>query len=228
MISTRIGPTILTTIAALGLISACQSNRPSPIDEPSTQEGLVRVETKAVNAAYRRPDALLTGYNKLLLQPVDVQFAKNWKPDSSGSALYQMNRVDREKIKSDLAQGFADIVRQELGKGGYSLVTEPAQDVLEVRAAIVNLYITAPDVSMQTGGRTRVYTTDAGQMTLILELHDSVTGELLARAYDRRSASRGTWTWTTSVSNSADARRIMSSWASALRSALDASRAAAA
>jgi hypothetical protein len=45
-----------------------------------------------------------------------VQFAKNWKPDSSGSALYQMSRVDRQNIKSDLAQGFADIVQQELEK----------------------------------------------------------------------------------------------------------------
>jgi hypothetical protein len=175
---------------------------------------------------YRRPDVTLAGYDKLLLHPIEVQFAKNWKPESGGSALYQMNRVDRDKIKTELAQAFADVVKRDLETGGYPLVTEPAADVLEIRAAIVNLYITAPDVSMQSGGRTRVYTTDAGEMSLILELHDSVTGELLARAYDRRSASRGTWQWTTSVSNSAEAKRIMSSWATALRNALDASRAA--
>ena len=41
--------------------------------------------------------------------------------------------------------------------------TEPAADVVEMQAAIVNLYITAPDVSMQTAGRTKVYTSDAGR-----------------------------------------------------------------
>jgi hypothetical protein len=207
------------------LLVGCQSNPSNPIAEPSVNEGLVPVETKAVNAVYRRPEATLSGYNKLLLHPIDVQFAKNWNPASGGSALYQMNPVDREKIRTDLSQAFADIVTSDLEKGGYPMVSEPDSDVLEVRAAIVNLYVTAPDVSRQAAGRSRVYTADAGEMTLIVQLHDSVTGELLARAYDRRSASRGAWTWTTSISNSANARRILSSWAAALRNALDASRA---
>ena len=217
---------VAALVVAAALLASCQSSPSTPIDEPSTQEGLVRVQTKAVNAAYRRPGATLSGYNKILLPPIEVQFAKNWDPGSGGSALYRMNRPDREKIRSDLAQAFADVVRDDLEEGGYPLVTEPAEDVLEVHAMIVNLYITAPDVSTQTGGRSRVYTADAGEMTLIVQLHDSVTGELLVRAYDRRGASRGMWTWTTSVTNSADARRILSSWATALRNALDASRAA--
>jgi hypothetical protein len=217
---------VLVSFAAVAALLASPSSRASPADDLASEEGLVKVETKAVNALYRRPGATLGGYNKLLLHPVEVQFAKNWNPQSSGSALYRMNKVDRERIKSQLAQGFADIVKKELETaGGYPLVSEPGEDVLEVRAAIVNLYITAPD--MKTAGRDRVYTTDAGQMTLIIQLHDSVTGELLARAYDRRSASRGFWTWTNSVTNSADARRIITGWAKALRSALDASRASA-
>jgi hypothetical protein len=170
------------------------------------------------------PGATLIGNNKLLLHPIEVQFAKNWESKNGGSALYRMSNVDRERIKTQLAQGFADTVRKELEtSGGYPLVNDAAEDVLEIRAAIVNLYITAPDTKQP--GRTMVYTTDAGQMTLILQLHDSVTGELLARAYDRRNASHGVWTWTTSVSNTADARRIITNWAKALRSALDASRA---
>ena len=115
--------------------------------------------------------------------------------------------------------------RRELEKGGYPLVTEPAADVVEMQAAIVNLYITAPDVSMQTSGRSKVYTSDAGQMTLIMQLHDSVTGQLLARAYDHRDAGPDMWTWTTSVTNTAEAKRIIATWATALRKAWDASRA---
>jgi hypothetical protein len=98
-------------------------------------------------------------------------------------------------------------------------------DVLEIQAAIVNLYITAPDVSMQTSARTKVYTSDAGHMTLIMQLHDSVTGQLLARAYDHRDSGPDMWQWTNSVTNTAEARRIIATWATALRKALDASRA---
>ena len=214
---------------ALGLaatLGGCQSTRPSPIEDASTQLGLVRVKTSAVDAAYKRPDASLGGYSKLLLRPIDIQFAKNWDPGNSGSALYQMHEPDREKIKSELADVFVDVFKKEMEKGGYPLVDTAGPDVLEMRAAIVNLYINAPDVSMDVPGRTKVYTADAGEMTLVMELHDSVTGQLLASAYDQRAGDgSGMWQWTNSVSNTAEARRIISSWATALRKAFDASRA---
>lgn len=220
---------LLSTAAlACALLSGCASTQMSPIDELSLQEGLQRVDSKVVDAVYRRPEANMAVYNKLLLRPITVQFAKNWEPEKSGSALYDMTPPDREKIKSELADLFAEVFRKELEKGGYPLVTEPGKDVLEMQAAIINLYITAPDVSMQTAGRTRVYTSDAGHMTLITQLHDSVTGQLLARAYDHRDSGADVWQWSNSVTNTAEARRIITSWATALRKALDASRAGAA
>jgi hypothetical protein len=216
------------TALACAMLSGCQSNKLSPIDELSLQEGLQRVENKTVDAVFRRPEARMSTYSKLLLRPIVVQFAKNWEPERGGSALYDMHPPDREKIRTELAEVFADVFQKELAKGGYPLVTEPAQDAVEIQAAIVNLYINAPDVSMQTPGRTKVYTSDAGHMTLIMQLHDSITGQLLARAYDHRDSGPDMWQWTTSVTNSAEARRIIGSWATALRKALDASRAGAA
>jgi hypothetical protein len=214
---------LLATSVLCGLL-ACQTTKQSPIDELSTQEGLQRVDVKGVDAVYRRPGANLTPYNKLLVQPVAVEFSKNWKPEQD-SELYRMNEPDREKIRQELAQLFAEVMVNELQtKGGYQLVTEPAADVLEVRPAIVNLYITAPDVSMQTAGRVRTFTADAGEMTLIAELRDSVTGTLLARAFDRRQGNDMMWQWTNSVTNTADARRVITSWADTLRNALDVAR----
>lgn len=215
---------LLFSATALCGLAACQSTKQSPIDELATQEGLERVDVRGVDAVYRRPGANLSAYNKLLVRPVYVEFSKNWKPEQD-SDLYRMNEPDRDKIRQGLAEMFADVMVEELQtKGGYELVNEPAGDVLEVRPAIVNLYITAPDVSMQTAGRVRTYTADAGEMTLVAELRDSVTGTLLSRAFDRRSADNMTWQWTTSVTNSAEARRIITSWADTLRNALDASR----
>jgi hypothetical protein len=62
-------------------------------------------------------------------------------------------------------------------------------------------------------------------MTLIMQLHESVTGQLLARADDHRDRGPDMWQWTNSVTNTAEARRIIATWATALRKALDASRA---
>jgi hypothetical protein len=62
-------------------------------------------------------------------------------------------------------------------------------------------------------------------MTLKLELYDSVTGDLLATASDRREApDRGYMQWTTSVSNRADARQMLQGWAKDLRKRLDEAR----
>lgn len=221
----KLGSMALGAPAALLLLAGCQTTGPSPIDEPSSREGLVRVEHANIDAVYRRPGTTLSLYSKLLLRPIDVQFAKNWDPAGS-STLYRTHEPDTDKIRNELAEAFAQVVRRDLEEGGYPLVEQPGEHILEARAAIVNLYITAPDVSMQTPGRSKVYTTDAGEMSLILQLHDSVTGQLLARAYDRQAGMEsGAWTWTTSVSNTAEAKRIISIWATALRKALDASRA---
>jgi Protein of unknown function (DUF3313) len=214
-------------VAALACaLQGCQTtSKPNALDELSMHEGLVRVDNKSVDSVYRRPEARMGVYSKLLLRPISVEFAKNWDPGKSGSALYDMHEPDREKIKRELAEVFAEVFRKELEKGGYPLVTQPAADVLEMQAAIVNLYITAPDVSMQVAGRSKVYTSDAGHMTLIMQLHDSVTGQLLARAYDSRDSGSDMWQWTNSVTNTAEAKQIIGVWAKALRKALDASRA---
>jgi hypothetical protein len=216
--------TLVGAVLAAALLQGCQATRPSPIDEQSLHEGLQRVDNKAVDAVFRRPDARMSTYSKVLLRPITVQFAKDWDPKDSGSALYKMHEPDRDKIKSELADAFAEVFRRELEKGGYPIVAEPAEDVVELQAAIVNLYVTAPDVSMDVAGRSKVYASDAGHMSLIMQLHDSVTGQLLARAYDHRNSGGDSWQWTNSVTNTSEAKRIIGTWARELREAFDASR----
>jgi hypothetical protein len=75
-----------------------------------------------------------------------------------------------------------------------------------------------------TSARSESFTTSAGSMTLYAELYDSVSGEILARAMDRRQDSgapgRGL-TWTTQGSNLAAARDILRRWADVLVQRLD-------
>lgn len=212
------------TVAAIGLwLAACSST--TAIDEPSTLEGLRRVDVPNIDAVYLRPDVDLSQYDRVLIRDVDIAFSHGWERNQQ-SATSRWTSEDSERIKRELAELFARTVRQELDvEGGYRIVDEPGQGVLEIRPSIVDLYINAPDLSRTEPGIVRRYTTDAGRMTLIAELRDSISGELLARAYDKREDMRHTyWEWTTSVTNSQKARQAIRIWADALRDALDRTR----
>ena len=65
-------------------------------------------------------------------------------------------------------------------------------------------------------------------MTLYVELYDSVTGDLIAKAMDRKAdrSNDGFYTWTNRATNTAAADRILKGWAKILVDALDEARAA--
>ena len=122
----------------------------------------------------------------------------------------------------DLSAEFLKVFTDELqNKGGYQVVTSGAEDVLVLRPAIMDLDVTAPDT--MSAGRSYTLTESAGAMTLYLEVYDSVTSQILARAIDREtSRGMGRIQWANSVTNKQEADRVLRRWASALRSQLDA------
>jgi hypothetical protein len=125
-----------------------------------------------------------------------------------------------EKIKKKVADGFREVFTEELQtKGGYAIVDQSGEDVLIVRPAIMNLDITAPDI--QSSSMTRGVVASAGQMTLFMELYDSSTGDIIARVIDPQAADRGGFAMmASSVTNTAEAKRIIRKWAETLRSHL--------
>ena len=197
------------------LIAAAQSSS-SPFP------GLELVNSKNVDLLYRRPDIDVSAYGKILLgQPV-IEFSKNWNPRNYGT--YGLSAAQLKKIRVDLAALAKSTFAKVLGDGGYAIVTQAGDGVLEITPSIVNLYINAPDT--KTAGPSKTYTMDAGSMTLALEVSDSVTGTLLVVAYDqKRDSSTGRWQWTTSASNRAAASLILTGWAEQLKRDLDAVRA---
>jgi len=93
-----------------------------------------------------------------------------------------------------------------------------------VRPSIINLDINAPETRMTT--RSTSYVHSAGEMTLYVELYDSVTGDLIAKALDRREDrnDQAMYSWANSSTNKAAAQRILKGWADVLLEALNAAR----
>ena len=171
---------------------------------------------------YRRPDEDLTAYTKVRIGDPQVEFSKSWRPRDHGT--YGLSASDLARIRSDVSALTKTTFAKVLRDGGYEVVTELGDGVLDVVPNIINLYINAPDV--MTAGRSRTYTMEAGSMTLALQLSDSVTGTLLAVAYDsKRDPGFGRMEWSTSVSNRAAAERALTAWAQQLKRDLDAARA---
>ena len=156
-----------------------------------------------------------------------MAFKKDWLRNQNQKRHDLATRIkpeDMDRIKAALSTRFNEEFTKVLEKGGYKVVDEGGENVLVLRPAIINLDVTAPDV--RTAGMTRTYTTSAGEMTLYVELFDSATGAKIGQAIDRqRALDNGRITYTNSVTNTAEANRILRKWANLLVDALDEAKA---
>ena len=189
-------------------------------------EGMELVEDSELATVYADPDADLSIYNRVMLLDATVAFKKNWKRNQNRSYPMKVKDEDMVKIQEEVAQSFREVFTEELVNAGYAMAEEPAEDVLLVKPAIVDLDVAAPDIKSPNFSRS--FSESAGEMTLNLELFDSLTDDKIAKATDRkRDRYRGYMDWRTSVSNRSDARRMMTAWAKALTATLDEARASA-
>ena len=186
-------------------------------------DNLVPVEDAQVAAAYIDPNADFSVFNRAMILDTFVSFRSGWERDQRrGTRGTRISSTDIERIKTRVSELFNSVFIEAMeADDGFEVVTEPDYDVLLIRAAIIDLDITAPDTS--SAGRSRTYTADSGAATLYIELYDSVSGQIIGRAIDRQAARNpGSFMrWTNRASNTADARRVFRSWANTLRGFLD-------
>jgi hypothetical protein len=217
----RVIAAALAGTLALGGV-ALAADRDLPATSP---EGLVLQEKSKLGAVvYVRPGVDFSRYNRVAILECPVSFRKDWQKEQNRDRASPSNRVtaeDMEAIKKGLSEEFLKIFTDELqNKGGYTVVTSAGEDVLVLRPAIIDLDVVAPDT--MTTGRSYTLAEEAGAMTLFLELYDSVSSQIVARAIDREtSRGSGRIQWTNRVTNKAEADRVFRRWASALRARLD-------
>lgn len=185
-----------------------------------SEDGLQKVNIKGLDVVYARPGSSLAGYTKVLLKPVEVAFRRDWGRPATGTAGGRVRSEDAQRIRERLMAVMAEETLKVLAEGGYAVVDAPGDDVLEVDGSIRDLFITAPDIP--SASFTRVYSVSAGEMTLVAELRDSVSGETLMRVYDHAYARESGFAHRiTNIENASEARAIAKEWASKLRQQLD-------
>ena len=192
-------------------------------EAPASWDGLVEVKPKKMDLVYLLPGADFRPYTKVMVDPTEVAFRKDWLKDMNRSSVSLSRHVTEEdaaKILEAARSNFDDIFQEAFTKAGYAVVATPGPDVLRVSTGVLNLYLNAPDT--MSAGRTRTYTANAGEATLVIEVRDSTTGALLGRVVDRRETKDpGGVQMATSVSNLSDFRMLFKQWAATTAKGLD-------
>ena len=161
-----------------------------------------RVPNTAVEYAYINQEADFSKYTKLLSGGLEIYYPEGEEtPDPA----------DLDRIRGYFRDAFVSAIGD-----AYEIVTEPGPDVLKVSAQIVDMKISPGGAVYEPTGRLRDVVAH-GELTFLMEMSDSVTGQALARAGDKSSdisADRDDATWD-------DVQRAAEYWAGLFRNWLD-------
>jgi len=213
-------------LAALAVGGATVAFAAAP---PADWDGLSRVSSTRLQHVYLLPGADFRPFTKVMLEPTEIAFQKNWQRDFNSRTIRgPSNRISNSDIEQMVNEGgkaATEVFSQAFAAGGFSVVNQPGPDVLKVRTAVVNLTVTSPD--RMTAGRSRTYSGEAGTATLVIEARDSVSGALLGRAVDAQVAGDSSiFLNRTRMSNRADFRALAQRWAKTAVSGLQRLRSA--
>ncbi len=216
---------ILIGLVAVAAISGCTASAPT-VDTSAAAEmtfdGLYPVKNARADQAWARSDVDLTQYSKIMLQSVGVEYRPGGESGHSFAARsrggpYEVTEEQKARFEATMREAFVE----ELAKSKhFTIVSEHGPDVLLVRGALLDVVSWVPPDPV--GARSDVYLSRVGEATLVLELRDSITEAILARAVDRRAAEDVMGLQESNrVNNRTEIRRLGRTWGGMLRGSLD-------
>src|SRR6478735_157030 len=215
----------LLRLAALGSMLVWAARAHAAAAPETTPDGLALVKKTSADLVYRRPDVSFAGYTKILLVEPTIAFRKHWQTGVNlETPARPVSDDDMQKIITRGKELLLEEFATELTKAGYTLASGRGPDVLAVKPMILDLDVFAPEPGNLPATMANTYTKGVGEATLVVELFDSPSGQLLARAFDKKSSEDNRSTWTVprnQASNTADARRAFADWAGMLATGLD-------
>jgi hypothetical protein len=204
-------------------VSACGSPTPrfaTGSDATLSAEGLRRVEDSGFQRAEARPGVSFARYGAVWLRyPADIAYRNPPMPRQPelGGDNYPLS----ERMAASWMASLRETFRREITDGHRDSVDSAGPGVLEIRIFLIDLVLHAPLVTL--GGDDLQWVNSLGEVTIVIELVDSESGELLARLADRdQLAPEST---RPARANERDAvfevNRLIRQWAAQLRLLLD-------
>ena len=206
-------------LALIALLAACTA---SPPPAETTDDGLVRVPSRAEGGVYRNPNADFTRYKRLILEPLIVEFAEGWRKQHPDISDAEVRRIQVETAKNFLEVFTGSLVDE----GPFELAEVREPDVLGVIPRMLDLKIPAPETEADTGYQS--YSPHAISMQMTGELRDAVTGDILLRVIMIEPENRDKLIHIGGPNRLANAREIrisLEKWSRLVREAIDVAKA---
>lgn len=207
------------------LLAGCATPTPTMQAGPGAEvtfDGLNRIDNSAFKDAWADPDADWARYDKIMPGGAFFEFravkktSSTTRSSSSNSEFY-IDDASRQRLQDEVSSVF----NEELAKSTrFGVADAPGENVLIIRGGLHDIVSNTPPEMI---GRGEIYLRSFGEATLILEVVDSMSGEVLARAVERRRAERagGDMQQANTVTTWAEVRRLARRWATTLRNGLD-------
>ncbi len=218
--SYQVGVVVFAAIMFSGCTTAPATIDTSPGAEVSF-DGLHKVKGGRMAEAWARPDFDISSYSKVMVQGAGVEFRPGgWKGSSRDlgpAGHYAVADSTKVMFRQQMGEAFmAELSKSEV----FTIVTEPGPDVLLIRGSLIDVISKIPK---ENSVQSSTFVSEVGEATLVLEIRDSVSDGILYRATDRQTASRSGsgLSYSTTVTNVMEFRRVAESWATILREGLD-------
>jgi hypothetical protein len=211
------------TLLALAM-AACSSAPPTVQTGPDAEvsyDGLHLVDNSMFKLAWADPDADWARYDQFIPGGGVYEFRAVKKGNKTYSARsnqteFWIDDADRAKLQEETSA----IFREEMAKSErFTMTDTPDANVLIIRGALHDIVSNVPPDMM---GRGEIYLSSVGEATLILEAVDSLSGEVIFRAVERRAAAPTTGgVRANSVTTWSEVRRMIRRWATTLQKGMD-------
>jgi hypothetical protein len=211
-------------IAAAALVVGCsgQPTVQTGPDAETTFDGLVRIDNSRFANAWIDPDIDLTQYSKIMPGGAEFQFRNVQKMSATQARRSNENEFwISDSQRQRLIEVVSGVFEEELQRSEhFTIVDEPGQDTLIIVGAIHDIVSRVPPAHI---GRGEIWLSSLGEGTLVIELADSLSGEVIYRAVDRRAAENvgSQMIRANSASTWGEVRRWARRWATRLREGLD-------
>lgn len=203
----------LCLLALAFLILGCAAERTVVTSSTVNYEGLAEVKRPKFDVAQVRPDTRFSAYDGIIVSAPELAFKT---PDRS-KKQFPLDEDQKRRFQEVLANAFST---EFTSLQNLELKEQPGPSVLELTVRVENITATVPSGRKAPIG---FALTAIGEATLVLELRDSQSQQILARGADT-SAIQGAALGQDGgiVTRWEDVEKLCSGWASMTRSRLDA------
>ena len=208
------------------IVTGCTSAPPTIQEGPNAEvsfDGLHLIDNARFAQAWADPDIDFSRYTKVMGGGAFFGFRAVRETPSSTSMrrgseneFYIQDR-DRQRLEEETTTIFAEELANSTR---FEVTEEKGEDVLLLRGGLHDIVSNVPPDII---GRGEIWLSSVGEATLVIEGVDSMSGETIFRALERRAAQRpgGTAMMSNTVTTWAEWRRLARRWATTLVEGLD-------